>query len=170
MFVATFLAVVGWGYELPKNRNFILVGTGVVAVLALFTIYFLSKKINQKWKKSVENKENNIKYIIFGIVFWESWQSSILVWKLRLNFRKNKSWDTKSLKASINPQIFYPTHLVWISQYHLQGVNVSSPTIQCVLKWYISMRIIVKSPQSVFAIYFIDSKYLGFGICKAQDE
>lgn len=48
MFVATFLAVVGWGYELPKNRNFILVGTGVVAVLALFTIYFLSKKINQK--------------------------------------------------------------------------------------------------------------------------
>ena len=52
IFVATFLAVIGWGVtNYQKAETFVLVGAGVVAVLALFAIYFLSKKINAKIKE-----------------------------------------------------------------------------------------------------------------------
>ena len=52
IFVATFLAVIGWGItNYQKAELFILVGAGVVAVLALFAIYFLSKMINAKIKQ-----------------------------------------------------------------------------------------------------------------------
>ena len=52
IFVATFFSLSCWGVtNYQKAETFVLAGAGVVAVLALFAIYFLSKKINAKIKE-----------------------------------------------------------------------------------------------------------------------
>lgn len=49
IFVATFLAIIGWSItNYAKAPLWILIGAGILSLLLICAIYFISKKINTK--------------------------------------------------------------------------------------------------------------------------